>query len=98
MSTLHQSLADTIPQPRTGRMIAKERLSQLLESGGYATQEAGYGPFAFGSDGHTYAARTARSLQREGRAELVWINDGRVCSWMWVQVPATKAAPEGVEG
>ena len=64
-------------------MAAKDDLLALLRSGGYGEQEAGYGPNVFGSDGRTYAARTARALEREGLAELRWDRHGQSMSWAW---------------
>lgn len=73
-------------------MTAEARLLALLRSGGYAEQEAGFGPFTLGSDGRTYAARTARALERKGLAELHWGRHGLSDSWAWESTKAAHAA------
>jgi hypothetical protein len=66
-------------------MSAKDDFLALLKRGGYGEQEAGYGPVVFGSDGRTYAARTARALEREGLVKLAWgEHNGRKMCWAWV--------------
>jgi uncharacterized membrane-anchored protein len=73
-------------------VAAKDDLLALLKNGGYAVQESGYGPLALGSDGHTYAARTARALERDGLAHLAWDKHGSSHSWAWVLGPAPGVA------
>ena len=66
-------------------MAAIDDLLALLKARGHACQEAGCGPWVFGSDGRTYAARTAHALERDGLAKLEWGMHGRRMCWAWVQ-------------
>lgn len=65
-------------------MAATDDMLALLKNEGYVVQEAGYGPVCFGSDGRTYAARTARALERDGLAKLEWGRHGGKDCWAWV--------------